>query len=447
MNRRILFVLFLFFAGFHVSGQTWNDVLCISDLHFTPFNDPSVGSFFKKDCSQWNFSRANFSDFGQDANFLLIDTVLREMRNRYPNPNYIMITGDFLGHRFSEYFKSQCSGCSDAERKKFIANTFRFINDSLLRKYFPHTVVIPALGNNDAYTGNYSINPDCSKINVPCDSDFLTMVARTWAPLLYPDNADVMKTKEDRVSFAGEFSRGGYYEYTPPAEPNHTIIVLNTILFAAGYPCAPCDADAKGDKINTAADAEMKWLRKVLAVCRKKNKSVWLVYHIPPGLDYQLHLQWKKLYNDQFIGLLAKYRKTITANFAGHSHMDEFRVFSEDGKPFSFVHITPSISTDHKNNPAFQVLTYDYSRELSSQETYYFNLSGDKKWGSYNLRNTYGLNAINAGTLGKLAASDSFRSKYLMEYYTHSSEFEREKGDAAFWEKIRFGITNFEPAK
>jgi sphingomyelin phosphodiesterase acid-like 3 len=443
MSCKNLLFIFLLLPAMRLSAQSRNEVLCISDMHFTPFNDRSASSFFKQSHTKWHFTDTAFAAFGQDANYRLIDNMMSEMAQEHPNPNYIIVTGDFLGHPFAGPFDKQCGGCSDGERKAFIAQTFGFISDSFFRKYFPSTTFIPALGNNDAYTGNYSINPDCSKMNIPCDSDFLSMIANNWAALLYP-----VKDGEGKKKIIKEFSKAGYYTYIPPGEPDHKIIVLNTVLFSANYTCNSCDADAMGNKINTAANEELKWLDDELASCRSKHQSVWIVYHIPPGVDYQEKLQWKPAYNNRFIQLLEKYSETITANFAGHSHMDEFRVFSEGDKAFSFVHVTPSFSTDHKNNPAFQVLTYSHSKyRLLTQETDYFNLAAGRNWGRYNMEAVYGIDAINEHTLSSIVNKDDFQAKYLLHYYTNSQEYSRKKADTALWTQIKFGITNYLPRK
>ena len=48
--------------------------------------------------------------------------------------------------------------------------------------------------------------------------------------------------------------------------------------------------------------------------------------------------------------------------FAGHTHMDDFRVIGTPKVPLVVNKLVPSVSPIFKNNPAFQVYLYDENR-------------------------------------------------------------------------------------
>jgi sphingomyelin phosphodiesterase acid-like 3 len=418
---KYLLVIIFICPGHYIFGQAQNEILCVSDIHFDPFTDPNINTMFKTGYKQWHFREQTLSPMGTDANFLLVDKMFKKMKEENSHPQYIIVTGDFLCHNLLDIFRSKCKGCSPGDEKMFISNTVKFICDSFFKKYFPGATILPALGNNDSYSGDYDLNPDCQTNSEYCDSGFLSVFAQAWAPLVYPATKDKDKTEKDRNDFIRQFIKGGYYSYNMPGGLRHSIIVLNTVLFSKKYGGSP--EIQNGNKTNGPADKEMQWLNDALVACKNDGRRAWLVYHIPPGSDlHSSKLFWNKYYNSSFLDLLVTYSSTITANFAGHTHMDESRVFYSDGKPVSFVHITPSFGTNHFNNPAFQLMSYDKdSFGLIAQKTVFFDLAGKHTWGAYNLETEYGIDHINAATLNDILNNSAFTEKYLRHYYCNSN--------------------------
>ena len=79
--------------------------------------------------------------------------------------------------------------------------------------------------------------------------------------------------------------------------------------------------------------------RNKLAAAKQARERVWLVYHIPPGVDGYATLQhgscpgeiipmWKPGYAAPFNAVLRRYADTVAASFAGHTHMDDFRLLA-----------------------------------------------------------------------------------------------------------------------
>jgi sphingomyelin phosphodiesterase acid-like 3 len=75
-----------------------------------------------------------------------------------------------------------------------------------------------------------------------------------------------------------------------------------------------------------------------------------------------------------------KHSKTVQVVFAGHTHMDDFRIIGTNGTPLVLNKLVPSISPIFRNNPAFQVYRFDRrTGAISTYQTYYLaNLSTAK---------------------------------------------------------------------
>jgi sphingomyelin phosphodiesterase acid-like 3 len=94
--------------------------------------------------------------------------------------------------------------------------------------------------------------------------------------------------------------------------------------------------------------------------------------HIPVGInDYNtikneaagsLPVEfWKPVYTRHFLDLILQHRKTIQVVFAGHTHMDDFRIVGMGETLFVVNKLVPSISPIFRNNPAFQVYRFNGS--------------------------------------------------------------------------------------
>ena len=101
--------------------------------------------------------------------------------------------------------------------------------------------------------------------------------------------------------------------------------------------------------------AKMSWLAKVLAEASRAGERVWLLMHIPVGInDYNTVKNeetgsgpiefWKPLYTRHFLDLISTHKKTVQVIFAGHTHMDDFRIVGPNGMPLVVSKLVPSSS-------------------------------------------------------------------------------------------------------
>ena len=215
----------------------------------------------------------------------------------------------------------------------------------MLRKSFPGAPLIYAPGNNDAVCGDYKVAPNS------------TMLAQVGRGL--PVVAGNRQARRD-------FAIGGFYIVPHPTVPRHDIIVLNSVFWSVKY---QDDCSKKG---GDPGAAELAWLEWTLYREKSAGRTATLAMHIPPGINAYTSSQqkcpqtgttfWRDDYTSRFAALVGTYKDVLRASYAGHTHMDDFRVLSDaSGTPLLTTRITPAVSPIFGNNPAFTVLLYDRS--------------------------------------------------------------------------------------
>jgi sphingomyelin phosphodiesterase acid-like 3 len=222
--------------------------------------------------------------------------------------------------------------------------------------------------------------------------------------------------------------------------PRHRIVVLNSLFFSNLY------ENSCGSETQTPGLDEMSWLAEVLDKARDAGERVWLLMHIPVGInDYNTVKNeeagsppvefWKPEYTRDFLDLVFKHRKTVQAVFAGHTHMDDFRIISANETSLVVSKVGPSISPIFGNNPAFQVYRFDEtSGAITTYQTYYLaNLatSGrptqleDLQWlPEYEFRSAYRQARLDVSAVrsiaGDLQTNTSIQNLY-MRFYSASA--------------------------
>jgi hypothetical protein len=399
----------------------------LSDIHFNPFYDSTiVAKLDTANVQEWeaiflNSTIQNCGAYNYDSNFPLMIAAFTAMSNVNAHPDFVVITGDFLGHNFQSDYLKYAKNNNTTSRDNFITKTIQFIAIEL-GKHLPGVPIYPVLGNNDDFCGDYLIQPN---------DPFLPVFAKAWAP--YLDSTSGTNTFLQTVPTAG------YYSASLPGYPNHVIIGMNSIFYSSknqkSDTCMATDT--------TSGQVEMNWVKQTLASCAQQNKKVWFTCHIPLGADVyssldtsgggcagNIKMMWKSQYNDTFIALENQYKNTIVGGLAGHTHMDEFRVVSDpSGSPISFFHINPSISPIDGNNPGFQLFTYDTaSMTMLDYSSYVFQglqNPSDQSWKlEYDFDKTYNVSQLTGQTMGGVWQSidtNSVMEGFYMQYYGDGS--------------------------
>ena len=402
--------------------------LLISDIHFDPFYDPSL--FEKLDAQpveHWetileSSQNKQFSHYGQDTNYPLLRSTLDDAAKRIPDPDFILYPGDSLAHNWHKKYDalSKVSHQIDpAAFCKFKTKATQFVALAFERRW-PNTPILATLGNNDSFCGDYRIEPH---------GPFLSMFADAWAPLL--DSSINLPT------FRKSFSNLSLYEMRIPTIRHHRIIIIDNVYWSTYYD------NACGDITQTPALDQLVWLEKALHDSRRANEKVWLLLHIPPGIDnffsstkHQSDFArpvtfWQQALTSRFAKLVERYQSTIQIAFAGHTHMDDFRIIRLNGKASLLMKIAPSVSPIFGNNPAYQI--YDYERDSGRLEDYRtFSLKNPSfhprtdggavpDWGKeYDFRQAYKLPCLSAAIIEQLAnhiRKDGAIRKAFGEFY------------------------------
>jgi sphingomyelin phosphodiesterase acid-like 3 len=355
----VLSVLTPAVAGPAVAGR----VLIATDLHFDPMADPAlVDRLVAADPQAWpaildGAADRSLGHYGADTNWRLLRSALRAMKAAVPDPAFVLLPGDFLAHQFRRKFEASARRHSDADYRAFVQKTMRFLAGQIARE-FPGRPILPALGNNDAGCGDYELEPG---------GHFLAATLPIVRRLLGGTAGD---------GIARSWTGYGNYSLALPQLRGARVIVLNTVFFSTHYRNR-CGAPGGVDP----GQATLAWLGRRLAAAKRAGAKVWLVYHIPPGANAYATFRrgqcpdafvplWKQAYAEPFTALMRRYSGTIVAAFAGHLHMDDFRLIPGDDGPGGFVLITPAVSPIFGQNPAFRMVSFDEAGGLLDETTY-----------------------------------------------------------------------------
>jgi hypothetical protein len=104
---------------------------------------------------------------------------------------------------------------------------------------------------------------------------------------------------------------------------------------------------------------------------------------------------------------MSTYSNVVQLAFAGHIHMDDFRVTAANPSLLP-LRITPSVSPIFRNNPAFSVMTYDLmTASVSDITTYFLALSSPTpSWSKeYQFSSAYDISSFSAANLSTIAAA------------------------------------------
>ena len=316
-------------------------VLVVSDIHFDPFADPHLAERLAVEpVNRWRDifaagSEQAFSGYGSDTNDALLESALDAMHDAVGVPPLVIVDGDFLAHGFRAKFNRAFKSHGDAAYDAFVDKTISFLAREL-QLAFPRSRILPVIGNNDNVCGDYASTPG---------SPFLGHVAAEFA---------IATGAADPNAFAAQFATGGYY-VAPLPVGGAQAVVLNDVFWSAKYrnACGIAGSDPGAD--------ELHWLN---ATLRDMRGPLWIVAHIPPGVDVFSTLAahasppiafLSDRYNQGLLSVLDAPSPRVTIGIFGHTHMSSFAV-SGASTPTTPILEVPSVSPIFGNNPSFTVL-------------------------------------------------------------------------------------------
>jgi sphingomyelin phosphodiesterase acid-like 3 len=256
------------------------------------------------------------------------------------------------------------------------------------------------LGNNDSNCGDYRLD---------AHSEFLRV---TGSEVTKEFPAGERQAAEDN------FAAGGYYSVALPAPiESGRLLVLDDIFMSKSYSTCAAKADS------SAADAQVAWLQQQLIEARANKQKVWVMAHIPPGVD--LYSTMKKmgdvcgeqpttfLSTEKMADVLAEFGDVVELAIFAHTHMDELRLLKDENQPPASskpiaAKMISSISPNHGNNPSFTVAQIDRTTAALVDYRVFTasNQTGvDAKWTEeYDFARSYHEPEFSSSTVGKLIA-------------------------------------------
>ena len=439
-------------------GANSIQALFVSDIHFEPFRDPGkaaqlaaapatewdtiLSSPASADAAaQWTKLDQACPTRGADTSYVLYQSSLHAIHAQASGAKFVILSGDLIAHSFSCKFAAVFPKATPADYRAFVEKTIAYVLANL-RAALPGVPVYAALGNNDS---------DCSDYQLDANSAFLKESGEVFAADLH--GAEQTQALKD-------FAAGGYYSVSLPAPvENARLLVLDDLFMSERYQTCGGKADA------APAAAQIVWLKQQLDEARDKKEKVWVMAHIPPGVDsYSTARKWKELCgggkpkmflsSEALPEVLADYGDVVQLAIFAHTHMDEVRLLmpakaAEAQKPVA-VKMVASISPIDGNNPSFTVATVDPAHAILEDYRVIAasNQSGiGASWSEeYDFAKTYHESAFTAATVESLiagfkadAAAQSSASQSYLRYYMTGVDM---RMLALIWEPYVCSLTN-----
>uniref|UniRef100_A0A1Y1N7Y8 Sphingomyelin phosphodiesterase n=3 Tax=Photinus pyralis TaxID=7054 RepID=A0A1Y1N7Y8_PHOPY len=376
------------------SGQT-TSVLHLTDIHYDPLYQPESNA----DCEdvlcceitsgipKQAIHEAGFwGDYRPcDMPWQSFENLLSQVKNKH-RIDSVYLTGDIISH--------QVWNTSKEYNQLYITQVLEKIQHT-----FGTTPVYPILGNHEAHpTDFYPPNSVEGDFSI---SWLLDYVAEEWSRWLPTSTLTTIR-------------QGGFY--TVLVKPGFRIIALNSnVCFTNNIWLVYDDVDPYN---------QLQWLSDTLLEAEKNQEAVHILSHIPPG-DIECSQQW----SHEFRRIIERFHNTITGQFNGHTHNDEFKVFFsqiEKDKVINVAFNGGSFTTYVGLNPNYKVYTLEVEdgRMLESEQ-WTFNLSeanqdpySSPKWYKlYSFSDIYGFEPFNLPQYQNLIHNMSINEQLLQNYH------------------------------
>lgn len=431
--------------------------LFLSDIHFESFWDPGkVQQLAAAPASQWRSILASAESPGRDAqwaaleqkchsrgkdtSYALYASSLKGMQTVAHDASFITVSGDLISHEFSCKFQALFPHPDPGAYRDFVEKTIEFVLGDL-HEALPRARVYAALGNNDSDCADYQLDEHDAFF-----SDLADSITQGLPPAL-------------RKDVALTFADAGYYSAFLPAPLDHTrLLVLDNTFMSRRFKSCSGASDSAG------ADAQIAWLGTELSDARQHGEHVWIMGHIPPGIDpYSTTAKLRNvcggaapemfLSSNNLPDLLAQYGDVIQLALFAHTHMDEMRLIKPgDGAPSEApgvaVKLVPSISPINGNTPSFMVASVDPSTGgLADYRVFAQDPTGVGWKEEYDFAKEYHQPSFSASTLHTLtdgfesdptAASDASEA-YLRNYFVRDRSMELK----IFWPQYTCALSSY----
>ncbi|KAL0267656.1 UNVERIFIED_CONTAM: hypothetical protein PYX00_009859 [Menopon gallinae] len=267
------------------------------------------------------------------------DSLIQHIKEQHKDIDYIIWTGDIPAH---DLWSQNESSNYDILKRTL----------EKLEKAFPNTPVYPALGNHESVPPN--LYP--TKNDLPNDplSWLYQKLNKEWHFWLPGNNSETIL-------------RGGFYSVL--AKPKLRIISMNmNYCYTMNWWLLVNGVDP---------EKELQWLVSELRKAEENGEKVHIIGHVPSGYH-----ECVKAWQTNFYKIVNRFENTVTAQFFGHTHTDEFEIFydmKDNSRPFGIGYVGPSVTTYTYMNPGYRVYYVDgdyegTTRYVLDHETWIMNL-------------------------------------------------------------------------
>jgi len=373
-------------------------ILQLSDTHWDPFYaEGSNAECGEPMCCRetsgpvmYEQDKAGFwGDYRKcDTPLRTIESMYRHIAQRHSDIDLIYWTGDLPPHDIWN------------QTRKANLEVLHGTSDQL-REFFPNTMILPALGNHESAPVDSFPTPN---IKGKHSIDWLyNELDREWQTWIGPGPGPTLRY-------------GGYYSVN--VAPGLRVISLNM-----NY----CMNKNFWLLLNSTDPAEeLKWLMYELQLSEFKGEKVHLIGHIPPG-----HVDCTAVWSRNLNQIVNRYEDTVTAQFYGHTHVDEFQLFYErrsDGskRPTNIAYIGPSVTPYYGLNPSYKIYFVGAQDGLvEDHETWYMdlaeaNLKPDKEpvWLKlYSARDEFSMPSLSPDNMHNLIQELDIDQEAFIHYY------------------------------
>src|SRR6185437_2631011 len=305
----------------------------VSDIHFDPFWDPGkAAQLAAAPTSKWRVILSSpdtpnrsqsFRELqdscharGNDTSYPLLASSITAMRTRATGASFVLMSGDLLAHRFDCKYRALFPHAQPSDYRSFVEKTIAFVM-AQLESAAPRFPIYATLGNNDS---------DCGDYRGDAHSAFLESAAQAITRTL---------PRRERSAALVSFSANGSYSVMLPAPMQSTrlIVVDDVFLSANHYTCS-------GKRDRADQQELLAWLSRHLQQARAAKEKVWIMGHIPPGIDAYatlVHISGAcgrrpttLLSSRQLADTLGDGADVIRLAIFGHTHEDEIELIQGD---------------------------------------------------------------------------------------------------------------------
>jgi len=333
------------------AGSPTMKVLHIADIHW----DPEYQEGSNANCQDPLCCRATsgsvktpsdaagyWGDYRNcDIPWKTVENTVAHMSKQHSDVDYIVWTGDLVPH--DVWLLNKTENLYELGRLT-----------TLFDKYFPGIPVYPTLGNHETRPVNVFAPPEIT------DEEFSISwlyeeAVRQWAHWL-PANA------------SSTIRYGGYYTVLIKPGLRMVSMNMNYCYTFNWWTLSKSQDPASG----------LFWLNGVLERAEMDGEKVHIMSHIPPG-----NSDCMSIFSREYNKIINRFESTVTAQFFGHTHRDDFKVFYDTQDPTRATNVAfigPSVTTFDFLNPGYKVYIIDGQRENSTFEvldhsTWFMNIT------------------------------------------------------------------------